>query len=55
MNSNKSGVRLKKLRKVFPSGNGGERVAVNDITVNFMVNEVTALLGHNGAGKSTMM
>jgi ABC-type sugar transport system ATPase subunit len=54
-NANQFGVSLKNLTKVYPTGNGGQRVAVNNITVDFMVNEVTALLGHNGAGKSTMM
>ena len=54
-NDNKSGVSLKNLTKVYPTGNGEQRVAVNNITVDFMINEVTALLGHNGAGKSTMM
>ena len=46
---------MKNLTKVYPAGNGEQRVAVNNVTVDFMVNEVTALLGHNGAGKSTMM
>ena len=55
LDSNKSGVSLKNLTKIFPTGNGGQRIAVNNISVDFMVNEVTALLGHNGAGKSTMM
>ena len=54
-NANKSGVSLKNLTKVYPTGNGEQRVAVNNVTVDFMINEVTALLGHNGAGKSTMM
>ena len=54
-NANQSGVSLKNLTKIYPTGNGEQRVAVNNITVDFMVNEVTALLGHNGAGKSTMM
>ena len=52
--SNKSGVSLRNLTKVYPTGNG-QRIAVNNVSVDFMVNEVTALLGHNGAGKSTMM
>ena len=55
LDSNKSGVSLKNLTKTFPTGSGGQRIAVNDVSVDFMVNEVTALLGHNGAGKSTMM
>ena len=49
------GVSLKNLTKVFPISNKEERVAVNEITIDFHVGNVTALLGHNGAGKSTMM
>ena len=49
------GVSLKNLTKVFPISHKEERVAVNEITIDFHVGNVTALLGHNGAGKSTMM
>lgn len=49
------GVSLKNLTKVFPISNREERVAVNEMTIDFHVGNVTALLGHNGAGKSTMM
>ena len=49
------GVSLKNLPKVFPISHKEERVAVNEITIDFHVGNVTALLGHNGAGKSTMM
>ena len=49
------GVSLKNITKVFPISHKEERVAVNEITIDFHVGNVTALLGHNGAGKSTMM
>ena len=49
------GVALKGVTKVYPMGNGPDRVAVNNMNIDFLVNEVTSLLGHNGAGKSTMM
>ena len=49
------GVSLKNLTKIFPISHKEERVAVNEITIDFHVGNVTALLGHNGAGKSTMM
>lgn len=33
----------------------GEVVAVNNVNLNVYEGEITALLGHNGAGKTTMM
>ena len=51
----KVGVSLKNLRKIYPISGGEKRIAVNNISLDFYVDEVTALLGHNGAGKSTMM
>ena len=49
------GVSVKNLSQVFQMCNGAQKVAVNHIDLDFMVGEVTALLGHNGAGKSTLM
>ena len=49
------GVSLRNLTKIFPISGGEMRTAVDDISVDFLVGHVTALLGHNGAGKSTMM
>ena len=49
------GVRLENLTKVFRLSKGVTRTAVNDLTIEFRLGEVTALLGHNGAGKSTTM
>ena len=51
----KIGVSLKNLTKVYSIGKNEERKAVNNLTLDFMMGDVTALLGHNGAGKSTMM
>ena len=53
--STKIGVRLENLTKIFSVSGHEKRVAVNNLTLDFHVGEVTALLGHNGAGKSTMM
>jgi ABC-type multidrug transport system ATPase subunit len=41
-------LKIKNLRKKF-----GEFTAVNDINVKMFENEIFALLGHNGAGKTT--
>ncbi len=54
-NRAKIGVSLQKLTKIFPMSGSDLRVAVNELSVDFNVGEVTALLGHNGAGKSTIM
>ena len=46
---------MENLTKIFCVSGQEKRVAVNNLTLDFHVGEVTALLGHNGAGKSTMM
>lgn len=46
-------VRVRGLRKVFAAQGGSERVAVNGLTMDLYEGQVTVLLGHNGAGKST--
>ena len=51
----KIGVSLKNLHKIYPISGGDMRTAVNNVSLDFNVGEVTALLGHNGAGKSTIM
>ncbi|KAM8961307.1 phospholipid-transporting ATPase ABCA3 isoform 2-T2 [Pelodytes ibericus] len=48
------GVRLKHLTKAFRVG-GKRRVAVRDLTLNMYEGQITVLLGHNGAGKSTTL
>ncbi|XP_067002190.2 phospholipid-transporting ATPase ABCA3 [Anabrus simplex] len=50
------GIRIKNLRKEFSSLFGsGTKIAVDGITLDIYQNQITALLGHNGAGKSTTM
>lgn len=43
------GIHIRNLRKVFPDG----KVAVDDFSVDMFENQITVLLGQNGAGKST--
>lgn len=43
------------LRKTFPSLVGGELRALNDISLNIRLGELTALVGPDGAGKTTFM
>ena len=47
-------VQIHKLRKVFPT-EGGEKVAVNNLSLTLYSGQITALLGHNGAGKTTAL
>ena len=46
-------VRVRGLRKVFAAQGGAERVAVAGLNMDLFEGQVTVLLGHNGAGKST--
>ncbi|XP_053550667.1 phospholipid-transporting ATPase ABCA3 [Bombina bombina] len=48
------GLRIKHLTKMFRV-NGKNRVAVRDLTLNMYEGQITVLLGHNGAGKSTTL
>jgi ATP-binding cassette subfamily A (ABC1) protein 3 len=48
-------VQLRGVRKVFALPSGEKMTAVNDLTFNMYENQVFALLGHNGAGKTTAM
>lgn len=50
---NHKGVKIRKLRKVFPTTGDEDRVAVNSLNLDMFEGQVTCLLGHNGAGKST--
>ena len=47
----KAGVQIKGLTKEYHKG----KFAVNQIHLNMYESQITALLGHNGAGKSTTM
>lgn len=49
------GVRLRGLTKMYLLTNNQKKVAVNNLELDFNVGEVTSLLGHNGAGKSTTL
>lgn len=46
-----AGIQIRGLTKKYIKN----RVAVNNIDLNMYENQITALLGHNGAGKSTTM
>jgi ABC-type uncharacterized transport system ATPase subunit len=44
---------IRDLRKVYRSAAGGnDRIAVDDLDLDMFQNQVTVLLGQNGAGKS---
>ncbi|KAM5329747.1 phospholipid-transporting ATPase ABCA3-like [Glossophaga mutica] len=45
-----AGIQIKHLRKEF-----GDKVAVNDISLNLYKGQITILLGENGAGKTTTL
>lgn len=45
------GIGIHKLRKVF----GTNVVAIDRVDLDIYQNQITVLLGHNGAGKSTML
>ncbi|GLH06154.1 Multidrug resistance protein homolog 65 [Gryllus bimaculatus] len=50
------GIKIRKLQKVFKSPwNRTTKVAVDDVSLDICKGQITALLGHNGAGKSTTM
>ncbi|XP_065175068.1 phospholipid-transporting ATPase ABCA3-like [Sycon ciliatum] len=49
-----AGVRSYRLKKVFKTSNG-PLVAVNGVSLNMYEGQVTVLLGHNGAGKTTFI
>lgn len=42
-------IHIQGFRKVYSDG----KVAVSGLTLDFLEDQITALLGHNGAGKST--
>ncbi|XP_023666396.2 phospholipid-transporting ATPase ABCA3 [Paramormyrops kingsleyae] len=49
-----SGIKIKRLSKVFKAGNK-TREAVRDLTLNMFEGQISVLLGHNGAGKTSTL
>uniref|UniRef100_G3U398 ABC transporter domain-containing protein n=1 Tax=Loxodonta africana TaxID=9785 RepID=G3U398_LOXAF len=47
-------IQIKNLSKIFEVGNTFKE-AVRDLTLNLYEGQITALLGHNGAGKTTVL
>lgn len=48
-------IRIESLTKVFPTVDGGEKVAVSNVSFEVQPGEVYGLLGPNGAGKTTTL
>ncbi|KRZ63239.1 ATP-binding cassette sub-family A member 3 [Trichinella nativa] len=46
-------VSIRKLYKIYENQSSGRKTAVEDLTLDLYYGQITALLGHNGAGKST--
>ncbi|XP_039258702.2 phospholipid-transporting ATPase ABCA1-like isoform X1 [Styela clava] len=46
------GVSIHNLTKIYSNGN---KLAVDNLTLNFYEGQITSFLGHNGAGKTTTM
>ncbi|WP_341677503.1 ATP-binding cassette domain-containing protein [Niveibacterium sp. SC-1] len=55
MNGAGASVIAEQLRKTFPSPTGGALHAVNEISLTIRRGELTALVGPDGAGKTTLM
>lgn len=51
LRNHRIGIKVKNLRKVY----GSKKTAVNGLTLNMFEDQITILLGHNGAGKTTVM
>ncbi|GAB1292624.1 ATP-binding cassette transporter sub-family A member 15 [Apodemus speciosus] len=49
-----AGIQIKHLHKVFRENNT-TKVAIKDLSLNLYEGQITVLLGHNGAGKSTTL
>ncbi|XP_059123759.1 phospholipid-transporting ATPase ABCA3-like [Peromyscus eremicus] len=48
------GIQIKHLHKVFQENNT-TKIAIEDLSLNIYEGQITVLLGHNGAGKSTTL
>jgi len=48
-------LRVSRLRKVFYSGNGMEKVALDNINLHVEPGDFITIIGSNGAGKSTLL
>ena len=48
-------ISVSNVTKKFTSGFGNTKTAVNNLSLNIYPHQITVLLGHNGAGKSTTM
>ena len=48
----KIGVQIRNMTKIYPTGN---KLAVDQLSINFYENQITSFLGHNGAGKTTTL
>ncbi|XP_058142595.1 phospholipid-transporting ATPase ABCA3 [Dasypus novemcinctus] len=49
-----AGIRIQHLSKVFRAGTKS-KAAVRDLSLNLLEGQITVLLGHNGAGKTTAL
>jgi len=47
-------VRLRNLTKIFNKGTSNEKIAVDNLNLTMLEGEILVLLGHNGAGKTTV-
>uniref|UniRef100_A0A8C0NNA7 ABC transporter domain-containing protein n=1 Tax=Canis lupus familiaris TaxID=9615 RepID=A0A8C0NNA7_CANLF len=50
-----AGIQIKHLHKVFVSNEFGDKVVVNNMSLNLFKGQITILLGQNGAGKTTIL
>uniref|UniRef100_G1LAT0 ATP-binding cassette sub-family A member 3 n=1 Tax=Ailuropoda melanoleuca TaxID=9646 RepID=G1LAT0_AILME len=50
-----AGIQIKHLYKVFVSKEFGDKVVVNNMSLNLYKGQITILLGQNGAGKTTAL
>lgn len=55
MEKKKPYLQLQSLNMTFKLPNGGEYVALKDINLDIYKNEVVAIIGHSGCGKSTIL